>query len=72
VFLEDAWLCPKCAGPMRWLEVASEPDDIAHLLARHGLAPVPRTRAPPKGQLLAFGRERSAVPTGRAATSAWN
>lgn len=54
VFLEDVTVCPKCSGPMRWLEIATKPDDIARLLARHGLAPVPspRPRAPPSGQLL--------------------
>jgi len=54
VFVEDVSRCPKCSGPMRWLEVASTPDAIANLLARHGLAPAPapRTRAPPKGQML--------------------
>lgn len=53
VFLEDVTICPKCHGPMRWKEVATEPDDIARLLARHDLAsaPAPRGRAPPPGQL---------------------
>jgi len=37
VFVEDVSRCPKCSGPMRWLEVASSPDAIANLLARHGL-----------------------------------
>ena len=54
VFLEDVTVCPKCSGPMRWLELATTPEAIAELLARHGLAeaPSPRPRAPPKGQLL--------------------
>jgi hypothetical protein len=53
VFLEDVTVCPRCSGPMRWLEVATEKNAIAHLLARHGLAepPPPRPRAPPEGQL---------------------
>lgn len=57
VFLEDVTVCPECQGPMRWVEVATEPDDIARLLSRHDLAdaPAPRPRAPPHGQLtLAF------------------
>ncbi|MBM4223907.1 MAG: transposase [Gammaproteobacteria bacterium] len=54
VFLEDVTVCPKCSGAMRWLEVATKPDDIARLLARQGLAPPPspRPRAPPIGQLM--------------------
>jgi hypothetical protein len=58
VFLEDVSRCPECDGPMRWLEVATEPEDIARLLAHHDLAPppAPRPRAPPPGQLvLPFG-----------------
>ena len=58
VFLDDVSVCPKCDGPMRWLEVATEPGDIARLLARHdlGSSPAPRPRAPPLGQLrLPFG-----------------
>jgi len=59
VWLDDFSVCPKLPGPMRWLEVATNPDDIVRLLARHGLAdpPAPRPRAPPRGQLtLAFAR----------------
>lgn len=54
VFLEDVTVCPKCSGAMRWKEVATEPGDIAKLLARHDLAapPAPRPRAPPPGQML--------------------
>lgn len=58
VFFEDVSVCPKCDGPMRWLEVATEPGDIARLLARHdfGSSPEVRPRAPPLGQLrLPFG-----------------
>jgi hypothetical protein len=38
---------------MRWLEVATEKNAIARLLARHDLAepPPPHPRAPPVGQL---------------------
>jgi hypothetical protein len=55
VFLEDVSRCPKCDAAMRWKEVATEPDDIARLLARHDLGPsppAPHPRAPPPGQLL--------------------
>jgi hypothetical protein len=43
VFLVDVTLCPEYGGPMMWLEVASEPQDIRQALARLGLAP----RGPP-------------------------
>jgi hypothetical protein len=38
---------------MRWDEVATAEDDIARLLALHGLgpSPEPRQRPPPLGQL---------------------
>jgi len=54
VFLEDVSTCPKCSGPMRWLEVATSKEAVEQLLARHGMAPppAPRPRAPPPGQLL--------------------
>jgi hypothetical protein len=41
VFKIDVTLCPFCEGRMRWLEVATTPDDIARLLAREGLGPRP-------------------------------
>ena len=52
--LASALDAPKCDGPMRWLEVATTPGDIAHLLARHDLGepPTPRPRGPPPGQML--------------------
>lgn len=54
VFLDDVSICPKCSGPMRWLEVATTGEAIERLLARHGLGPppAPHPRAPPPGQLL--------------------
>lgn len=60
VFAQDLASCERCGGPTRWLEVATEPDHIAALLARHALGPPPRSppRAsrPPRVQLkLAFG-----------------
>ena len=62
VFAEDLAACERCGGPTRWLDVATEPDHIAALLARHELDPParsPPTRARrrlPSGQLeLGFG-----------------
>jgi hypothetical protein len=37
VFSVDVTVCPKCSGPMRWLAVATTPEDIADSLARAGL-----------------------------------
>jgi len=51
VFAEDLETCERCGGRMRWREVATRPDAIARLLARHGLGsgpgPPPRARARP-------------------------
>jgi hypothetical protein len=41
VFAADLDHCPRCGGPMRWLEIATTPDAIARLMAKHGLAPRP-------------------------------
>jgi hypothetical protein len=54
VFAADLDTCSRCGGPMRWDEVATAKDDIARLLALHGLGPSPprpRQRPPPAGQL---------------------
>jgi hypothetical protein len=59
VFKIDVNVCPLCEGRMRWLEIATTPDDIARLLAREGLGPRPpppprarrRRRRPPFEQL---------------------
>ena len=59
VFKIDVTVCPHCEGRMRWLDVATTPDDIARLLAREGLGPRPppppsprrRRRRPPFEQL---------------------
>lgn len=43
VFLVDVTLCPHCGGRVKWLQVATDPEDIRRALARLGLAP----RGPP-------------------------
>ena len=43
VFAADLETCPRCAGAMRWAQVATSRADITRLLAEHGLGP----RAPP-------------------------
>jgi len=56
VFEVDVTTCPRCSGPMRWIEAATAPDAVARLLAKHGLGPRPPPARPaPFGQLrLAF------------------
>jgi hypothetical protein len=64
VFAEDLQTCERCGGRMRWRQVATTPDAIARLLARHepGSGPGPPRRARPSRlrlpeQLeLAFGK----------------
>jgi len=52
VFRADLEHCPRCGGPMRWLEVATDAEAIARLLTEHGLAPrAPPVHAVPLGQL---------------------
>jgi hypothetical protein len=51
VFAVDVTVCPKCFGPMRWLAVATTPEDIADSLTRAGLgarAPPRKPHAPPQ------------------------
>src|SRR5262249_37748235 len=58
VFQADLQTCPRCVGPMRWLEAATTPGAIARLLAKHGLAPQPppaRSAVPPGQLALSFG-----------------
>jgi hypothetical protein len=43
VFAADVEACPRCAGHMRWAEVATSRADITRLVHEHGLGP----RAPP-------------------------
>lgn len=53
VFSVDLDSCPRCAGPMRWIEAATKPEAIARLLAKHGLAPrAPPTRPPSRALQL--------------------
>jgi hypothetical protein len=58
VFRADVDTCPKCGGPMRWLEVATTPDAIARALSAHGIAP----RAPPPPSATAL--EQLTLPFG--------
>lgn len=56
----DVTTCIRCGGHVRWIEAATEPEDIARLLAAHGERstgpPRPSTRRAPPGQLrLGFG-----------------
>jgi hypothetical protein len=44
VFAVDVTVCPRCAGAMRWLAIATTPEEIAVSLATAGL----RARAPPR------------------------
>ena len=62
VYAADLSTCERCGGRMRWKELATTPDAIARLLARHGLSSGPdpparrRPRPPVPEQLeLAFG-----------------
>jgi len=53
VFAADLDTCPRCSGPMRWVEAAKTAETARHLLARLGLGPrpPPQRQAPPLGQL---------------------
>jgi hypothetical protein len=52
VFRADVETCSRCGGPMRWVEVATRPDAIGRLLAKHGLAAQP----PPERKVVAVGQ----------------
>ena len=59
VFQADLDTCPRCGGPMRWLEAATTREAAARLLGKLGLAPQPppAPRRAPSGQLeLPFRR----------------
>ena len=62
VFAVDVSVRPKCAGPMKWREVALTGDAIREGLARAGLARgPPKQRRVPRGQLsLPFPKMRRA------------
>ncbi|MBI2892541.1 MAG: hypothetical protein HYY06_03250 [Deltaproteobacteria bacterium] len=53
VWQADLDTCPRCAGPMRWLEAATTEQAAARLLAQLGLAaqPPPESRRPPFRQV---------------------
>ncbi len=59
VFKADLEKCPRCSGPMRWVEAASTPEAAARLLEKLGFAPrsSPLPMPPGLGQLtLPFAR----------------
>ena len=47
VFAADLDTCPRCSGPMRWMQAATSPEDARTLLVRLGLAPRPPPAPPP-------------------------
>jgi len=53
VWQADLDTCPRCVGPMRWLEAATTAQAAGRLLAKLGLSsqPPPTTRCAPPGQL---------------------
>jgi hypothetical protein len=61
VFAVDVSVCPECAGPMKWREVALTADSIRQGLVRAGLAargPPVRKRVPPGQLSLPFPKMR--------------
>jgi hypothetical protein len=63
VFAIDVNVCPKCAGPMKWREVALTQDSIRAGLARAGLS----ARGPPKRQRVPLGQLSLPFPKKRRA-----
>ena len=53
VFAADLDTCPRCSGPMRWVQAATDRHAARELLARLGLGPRPPPAQPgtPHGQL---------------------
>jgi hypothetical protein len=47
VFLKDVSHCPRCGGPMRWVEGATSKEAISRLMAEHGEGPAPGPRPAP-------------------------
>lgn len=63
VFAADVSVCPKCAGRMKWREVALTQNSIRAALARAGLSargPPGRKRAPPGQLSIPFPKMRRA------------
>jgi len=58
VFAIDVNVCPECAGPMKWREVALTPDAIRAGLARAGMG----ARGPPKRTIVPLGQLSLAFP----------
>ena len=58
VFQADVETCRKCGGPMRWAEVADEPEVIARIMSKHGL----RVRTPPADSYPAGARNVTSRP----------
>jgi hypothetical protein len=48
VFAEDLQICDRCGGSLRWKELATTPEHIARLLARHRLGPDPPPKQKPR------------------------
>jgi hypothetical protein len=63
VFAIDASVCPKCAGPMKWRQVALTADAIREGLARAGLA----ERGPSKSKRVPIGQLSLPFPKKRRA-----
>jgi hypothetical protein len=59
VFATDVTVCPRCSGAMRWLAIATTPDDIADSLARAG----PLGRAPPRKPKAPHGQLTLGFPS---------
>jgi hypothetical protein len=53
-FRVDVTICPRCAGALRLVEIATEPMSIHRLLVRAGLAPMPPPVPPPLGGQLSL------------------
>lgn len=73
VFRADLENCPRCGGPMRWLEAVATREAAARLLAKLGLAPQPPPAAPapsPRRRVLSARTPTRAARRSPAATRA--
>jgi hypothetical protein len=61
VFAIDVNVCPECAGPMKWREVALTPEALRAGLARAGM----RARGPPKRTRVPLGQLSLPFPKNR-------